>query len=53
MLEYKGEHIATGEDSDYKKAIGKVWEKLSGENYHFKWVEQRNIDEIVREISEL
>ena len=51
LLEYKGEHIATGEDSDYKKAIGKQWGKLSDGNYYFEWVEKNNIDSVINKIS--
>jgi len=53
LLEYKGEHIATGEDSDYKKAIGEQWEKLGGGNYRFEWVEKNNIDSVINKISRL
>ena len=53
VLEYKGEHLATGEDSDYKKAIGEQWEKLSDGKYYFKWVEKKNMDNIINEISKL
>ncbi|PIZ77344.1 MAG: hypothetical protein COY04_00245 [Parcubacteria group bacterium CG_4_10_14_0_2_um_filter_7_35_8] len=53
VLEYKGEHLATGEDSDYKKAIGAEWEKLSGGGYYFKWAEKNNIDNIISEISKM
>jgi len=53
VFEYKGEHLATGEDSDYKKAIGAEWEKLSGGGYYFKWVEKKNIDSVIGEISKL
>ena len=53
LLEYKGQHIATGEDSDYKKAVGEKWEKLSGDKYHFEWVEKNSIDSVVNKISKL
>ncbi len=53
VLEYKGEHLATGEDSDYKKAIGAEWENLSGDGYHFKWAEKNNIDNVINEISKM
>jgi type III restriction enzyme len=50
LLEYKGEHIATSEDSDYKKAVGEQWEKLGDGNYHFEWVEKNNIDGVINKI---
>jgi superfamily II DNA or RNA helicase len=53
VLEYKGGHLATGEDSDYKKAIGEKWEKISGKEYYFRWVEKMSIDEIISEISKM
>ena len=53
ILEYKGEHLSGSEDSEYKKAISKVWEKLSGKGYYFKWVEKKNLDSVINEISKL
>ncbi len=53
VLEYKGEHLIGSEDSDYKEAIGKVWKKLSGDGYYFKWAELKNIDSVISEISNL
>jgi len=53
ILEYKGEHLIGSEDSDYKEAIGKEWEKLSGKNHYFRWVERNNIDSIIGEISKI
>ncbi len=53
LLEYKGEHLASGEDSDYKKAIGREWERLSERNYYFKWVEVDNVDSVIGEVSKI
>lgn len=53
LLEYKGEHIATGEDSDYKKAIGEQWGKLGNDNCHFEWVEKSGIDNVIGKIAKL
>lgn len=50
-IEYKGKQLATGEDSDYKRELGHKWEQLSDGNCYFKWVEKRNIDHIINEIS--
>lgn len=53
ILEYKGEHIAGSEDSEYKKAIGEQWGKLCGRGYYFRWAERKNIDGVVSEISKM
>jgi len=53
VLEYKGEHLIGSEDSEYKKAIGKMWEKLSGKNYYFELVDKKNIDKVIEKISKL
>lgn len=53
VLEYKGEHLMGSEDSDYKEAIGKEWEKLSGEGYYFKWTEKSNINGVISDVSKL
>lgn len=53
VLEYKGEHLMGSEDSDYKESIGKVWEKLSGNGYRFRWAEKSNINSVINEVSKL
>lgn len=53
VIEYKGEHLIGSEDSDYKEAIGKMWGKLNGKEYCFRWVEKNNIDNVIGEISKL
>lgn len=53
VAEYKGEHLAGSEDSDYKKKIGEQWEKLSEKGYYFRWVEKKNIDGVVGEIKKM
>lgn len=53
VLEYKGEHLIGSEDSNYKEAVGKEWDKLNGEDYYFRWAEKNNIDSIIGEISKL
>ena len=53
VLEYKGEHLATNEDSDYKKALGAEWEKLGKEGCYFRWVERSIMEIVISEISEL
>lgn len=53
VIEYKGEHLATGEDSDYKKSIGVEWGKLSSSYYYFMWAKKKNTDGVIGEISKL
>lgn len=50
VAEYKGEHLAGSEDSEYKKTIGERWEKSSKKGFYFKWAEKNNIDGIIGEI---
>ena len=40
--EYKGDHLASGKDSDEKKRIGELWERRSGGRCAFAWVELQN-----------
>ena len=53
ILEYKGEHLMGSEETNYKKAIGKNWEKLSNGKYYFDLVDKKNIDKIIDKISKL
>ena len=40
--EYKGKHIATGDDSKEKKRIGELWERRSAGRCAFAWVENQD-----------
>ncbi len=51
IIEYKGEHLAGGDDSEYKKQIGEIWAKLSGANYYFEFVEKNNIADAIARIA--
>ena len=53
MLEYKGEHLIGSEDSDYKEAIGKIWQKINGKNYHFEMIGRKNVGDILVMVSKL
>ena len=53
VLEYKGEHLMGSEETDYKKAIGQNWEKLSNGKYYFELVDKKNIDKVMDKISKL
>lgn len=51
LLEYKGEHLLGGEDSEYKKAVGKKWQELANKNYVFELVDKGNIAAVLEKIS--
>jgi len=53
VLEYKGEHLMGSEETDYKKAIGQNWERLSSSKYYFELVDKKNVDKIIDKISKL
>lgn len=53
ILEYKGEHLVGSEDSDYKEAIGKIWQKISGKNYYFEMVSKKSAGDILNKVSKL
>ncbi len=52
-LEWKGEHLLTGEDTQYKEEIAKVWEKLGKGKLHFFLVHNGNIEEVLSKVKEL
>lgn len=43
ILEYKGEHLLGGEDSEYKEKIGRKWQELAGKGYLFELVEKSQV----------
>jgi len=51
-FEWKGEHLEDNKDSEYKKELGKTWEKL-GKGLHFFFVTNKNKTEVLKEIREL
>ena len=53
IVEYKGEHLLTGEDTEYKKEIGKIWAILAGERYEFHLVDKSNVEQFVDHIAGL
>lgn len=53
VLEWKGEHLLTNEDTAYKEEIGKVWEKLGKGKLHFFLIHKGNINEVLSKIKEL
>jgi type III restriction enzyme len=52
-LEWKGEDRISNEDTDYKKEIGKIWEKLSKGKLHFFLVHTGNIEETLTTMKKL
>jgi len=52
-LEWKGEHLLTGEDTKYKEEVAKVWEKLGKSKLHFFLVHNGNIEDVLLKIKEL
>jgi len=51
LLEYKGEHLLGGEDTEYKEKIGRKWQELAGKNYTFALVEKDKINVVLEKIS--
>lgn len=53
LAEYKGEDRITNEDTQYKVEIGNYWQKLSKEANRFILVSKANMDNSLKEISNL
>ncbi len=53
VIEYKGEQLATGEDTKYKVEVGKLWESLSKGTCKFYLAEKNTTDNILKEIIKL
>lgn len=53
VIEYKGEQLATGEDTKYKVEVGKLWEKLSDSSCRFYLVEKNTAEQVLKEIATL
>ena len=51
IVEYKGEHLLTSEDTEYKKEIGKIWAKLAGKRYEFHLVDKDSVEQFVDHIA--
>jgi superfamily II DNA or RNA helicase len=52
-LEWKGEHLLTGEDTKYKEEVARVWEKIGKGKLHFFLVHNGNIEGVLLKIKEL
>jgi len=53
VLEWKGEHLLSNEDTKYKEEIAKTWEKLGNGKLHFFLVHDKNIEEVLLKIKTL
>jgi superfamily II DNA or RNA helicase len=53
LTEYKGEHLLTNDDTQYKKALGKKWEEMTPSNYTFELVEKDEIDKFIIKLEKL
>jgi hypothetical protein len=51
-LEWKGEHLMTSEETEYKEKIGKIWESMN-ENLHFFLVNNKNVEEVLAKLKGL
>jgi hypothetical protein len=52
-LEWKGEHLMTGDETKYKEEAAKIWEKLGKGKLHFFLVNNANIEDVLTEIKRL
>ncbi len=53
ILEYKGAQFEESKDTEYKNAIGKKWQELSKGKYFFELIDKINIENIIKEVSDL
>ncbi len=53
VLEWKGEHLVTNEDTTYKVQVAKEWEHLGNGKLHFFLVTNDNVDEVLSKVKEL
>ena len=49
-LEWKGEHLMSNEDTEYKEAIAAIWETLGKGKTKFFIVNNKNIEEVLEKI---
>ncbi len=53
VLEWKGEMLVGGPDTDYKEEIGNLWAKLGKGKLHFALVTNKNVEKVLSEIKNL
>ena len=49
-LEWKGEHLMSGDETKYKEEVARIWEKLGKGKLHFFLVHNGNIEESLTKI---
>lgn len=47
IVEYKGEHLLTNDDTKYKTELGRKWADLAGDDYEFKLVSKNSINQFL------
>ncbi|MCW1295974.1 MAG: DEAD/DEAH box helicase family protein [Candidatus Parvarchaeota archaeon] len=52
-LEWKGEHLLTNEDTQYKEELGRIWEKLGKGKTYFFLISNKNVDKTLNKIKVL
>jgi len=53
ILEYKGSQFEGSKDTEYKNAIGKKWQELSKGKQFFELVDKKNIENVIKKVSNL
>jgi hypothetical protein len=53
LIEYKGEHLVTNDDTKYKKELGEKWEEMTPSNYTFELVYKNEIDKFIIKLKKL
>lgn len=51
LVEYKGQHLLTNEDTVYKVELGNLWQKLSNDSVRYFIVDESNSDTILKELA--
>ena len=53
LTEYKGEHLVTNDDTEYKKELGEKWAEIAPKNYSFQLVSKQTIEDFMKELESL
>jgi type III restriction enzyme len=53
LAEYKGEDRLSNEDTEYKKAVGELWQKLCNDEHKFYLVGKASTDSVLKEIASI
>jgi len=52
-LEWKGEHLMSGDETKYKEEIAKIWKQLGKGKLHFFLIHNGNVEEVLTAIKRL